>query len=70
MKNDEMIILRANILGGMDAYIRDVIGDDYITERWNTFSVPDGADEEELTEIAENGAEFARICAYFGKLID
>lgn len=66
MKNDEMIILRANILGGMNAYIRDVIGDDDITERWDMFGVPDGADEEEIMEIAEDESEWIRICAYFG----
>ena len=70
MTKEEMIILRMNILGGMDAYIRNAIGDDYITERWNAFGVPDGADEEELTEIAENSNEWARVCAYFGELID
>lgn len=69
MKNDEMIILRANILGGFDAYIRDVIGDDDITDRWDMFGVPDGADEEEIMEIAEDEHEWARICGYFGTIV-
>lgn len=69
MTREEIVILRMNILGGMDAYIRNVIGNDYITERWNIYGVPDGADEEELTEIAEDGGEWARICAYFGGLV-
>lgn len=69
MKNDEMIILRTNILGGMDAYIRDVIGDDDITEKWDAYGVPDGADEEEVMEIAEDDAEWARICGVFGSIV-
>lgn len=69
MKNDEMIILRANILGGMDAYIRDVIGDDDITEKWDAYGVPDGAEEEEIMEIAEDESEWARICQFFGGLL-
>lgn len=66
---DEMMIIRMNMLGGMDAYIRNIIGDDDITDRWDMFGVPDGADEEEIMEIAEDEHEWARICAYFGGIV-
>lgn len=66
---DEMIIIRMNMLGGMDAYIRNVIGDDDITDRWDMFGVPDGADEVDVMEIAEDEHEWARICSYFGTIV-
>lgn len=69
MTKEEMIILRMNMLGGMDAYIRDVIGDDYTTAKWDMCGVPDGADEEELTAIAEDSVEWCRICALFGNIM-
>ena len=67
--NDEMMIIRCNILGEMDAYIRNVVGDDDITERWDMFGVPDGADEVDIMEIAEDDHEWARICSYFGTIV-
>lgn len=66
---DEMMIIRCNMLGGMNAYIRNVIGDDDITDRWDMFGVPDGADEVDVMEIAEDDHEWARICAYFGTIV-
>ena len=69
MTREEMIILRMNMLGGMDAYIREVIGDDCTTAKWDMCGVPDGADEEEIMEIAEDEHEWARICTYFGSIV-
>lgn len=66
---DEKIIIRMNMLGGMDAYIRNIIGDDEITDRWDMFGVPDGADEPMVMEIAEDDHEWARICSYFGTIV-
>ena len=53
MTDNEIRVLKANILGGMDIYIREGLGDDSITEWWNTYGVPDGATEEDLMECAE-----------------
>lgn len=69
MNKDEMMILRCNMLGGMDTYVREIIGDDDITERWDMFGVPDGADKVDVMEIAEDEHEWARICAYFGNIV-
>lgn len=55
MTDNEVRVLKANILGGMDTYIREVVGDDEITDVWNSYGVADEADEEELIEEAENG---------------
>jgi len=53
MSENEIRVLKANIIGGMDTYIREVIGDDEITEWWNTYGVPDEATEEDLMECAK-----------------
>ena len=69
MTKNEVQVLRANILGGMDAYIRAVVDDeDYLME-WLEMGVPDDADEDTLMEIAGDEEEFNRISAYFGSLI-
>ena len=70
MNSNEVMTLRMNILGGFDNYIRNVIGDDDITDAWNIEGIPDGADEIDFMEIAENDAEWARICSVFGGLIN
>lgn len=67
MNNDT--ILKANILGGMNSYILDVVGDEDIFEVWWTLGIPDECDEETLISIAEDNKEFSRICALFGNLI-
>lgn len=62
-------LLRANILGGMNSYILDVVGDDDITEVWFAYGVPDECTEDFLMELAENEKEFVDICKLFSKLI-
>lgn len=69
MTKNEIQVLRANLLGGMDAYVREHLDDeDYLME-WLEMGVPDGADEEELMEIAEDEKEFNRITRVFSDLI-
>lgn len=63
------VVLRANILGGMNEYILECIGDENIHMTWLTGGIPDGADEDELMEIAEDKAEFERIAYLFGNLV-
>ena len=69
MKN-EIIVLKANLLGGMNDYILNEIGDEEIFDTWFALGVPDGADEDELISIAQDDAEFRRICGVFGSLIE
>jgi hypothetical protein len=64
----ERIVLKANILGGMNSYILG-LGDEDILEPWLMCGVPDGCTEEELMEIAEDDDEFRRIAKEFAKLI-
>ena len=53
MTDNEIRVLKANILGGMDTYIREVVGDDDVTEWWNIWGVPDEATETDLMNCAE-----------------
>ena len=69
MTKNEIQVLRANLLGGMDAYVREVVDDEDYFMGWLELGVPDGAYEEELMEIAGDEEEFIRISEYFGALI-
>lgn len=63
-------LLRANILGGMDSYILNVVGDEDIYDIWWAEGIPDECDEDTLMSIAEDESEFQRICYLFGNLIN
>jgi len=69
MTKNEIQVLRANLLGGMDAYVREHLDDENYLMAWLELGIPDGADEEELMEIAEDEADFNRICGVFADII-
>lgn len=68
MNNYEMSILKQNILGGMDSYIRE-LGDEDIWEVWIANGVPDEATEDDLRFIAEDDELWRDTCGLFGQLI-
>ena len=50
-----MIKARVEMLKQMDNYVRNIIGDDSVcVDLWFAEGVPDGADEIDLIEIAED----------------
>lgn len=51
--HEEFVKIRMDILRDMDAYIK-AIGDEIITERWQTSGLEDGWDEDILKEYAED----------------
>jgi len=69
MTKNEIQVLRANLLGGMDAYVREHLDDEDYFMEWLEMGVPDGVDEDTLMEIARDEEEFNRIARYFGRLI-
>lgn len=69
MIKNEIQVLRANLLGGMDAYVRERLDDEDYLMMWLELGVPDGADEEELMEIAGDEEDFNRITRIFSDLI-
>jgi hypothetical protein len=62
------IVLRMNILGGMNEFVAD-IGDEDILENWITYGVPDSATEDDLKEIAEDDECFADVCMCFANIV-
>ena len=68
MSKAELITLRANILGGMDSYVREVVDKEDVLDYWLMEGVPDEASEEMLMEIAEDRDEFIRISKVFGNI--
>lgn len=66
---DENLILKMNILGGMDSYARENFNE-YVFDEWLVYGVPDGCDEDTLREIAEDDALFREICDEFGRLLN
>ena len=65
---NEKQILLANILGGLNNYIRDIIGDEDIYYAWICY-FPDECTEDELMEIAEDEALCADLIKMAGILI-
>ena len=68
-REEEATLLRANLLGGMDSYIREVVGDEDILEYWLEEGIPDNCAQCELMEIAEDDSEFRRIVVVFNKCL-
>lgn len=67
MTRNELEVLRANIVGGMTEYVRNMNDEDaYMT--W-IYIVPDECDEDDLMSIAEDDESFNDVCILFGKLI-
>jgi hypothetical protein len=69
MTKTEFLTLRANLLGGMDDYIRNVINLEGTVTCWDMGGVPAGATEDKLMRIAANDEEWSRICYLFGNLV-
>lgn len=67
----EKTILRVNLLGGMNYYIRNVIDNPHTTAMWNTEGVGQSEDltEEDLIVIADSDRDWTRACYIFGNLV-
>lgn len=70
MTKNELYVLRANLLGGMDAYVREHISDENYFMEWLELGVPDDASEDTLIEIAGDEKEFNRIVTEFASLLN
>lgn len=64
---DEMLILKQNILGGMNEYIIE-LGDEEVWEWWITV-FPDEVTEDDLIFIAEDELLWVEVCTLFGKIV-
>lgn len=61
----EMTMLRANLMGGMNAYILDG-GDEDVIEMWLTV-FPDGCDEDTLMEMAQDEEIWLSVVQCFAR---
>lgn len=67
MNNYEMSILKQNILGGMNAYVRD-LGDEEAWDLWITI-MPDEVTEDGLEYIANDQELWTDACVLFGEIV-
>lgn len=64
---DEMLMLKMNLLGGMNAYVRD-LGDEEAWDLWITI-VPDEVTEDGLEYIANDQELWTDACVLFGEIV-
>jgi len=69
MNENEIKVLKMNLLGGMHNYMMHVVQDEELQEEWLAMGVPDEPSEEYLEFIAENPREFAEVAYSFGNLL-
>lgn len=71
MMKNEFLTLRANMLGGMDDYIHNVIDNPHTTAMWKTEGIGRSEDltEDDLIAIADSDKDWTRACYIFGNLI-
>ena len=69
MNENELKVLKMNLLGGMHDFMMNGVQDEDIQNIWLALGVPDEPSEENLESIAEDSNEFAEIVHLFGKLV-
>lgn len=65
----DILILKANILGGMNEYIFEIVNDEDDLNYWEIYGIPDGCTEEMLMELAGDNDCFRDITNTFLTLI-
>ena len=69
MNENEIKVLKMNLLGGMHNYMMNVVQDEDLQNEWLAMGVPDEPSEEDLESIAKNATDFAEIAYLFGSLL-
>lgn len=69
MNENEIKVLKMNLLGGMHSFVINCINDENLQDEWLTLGVPDEPSEKDLEFIAEDPQEFAEVTHLFGKLV-
>lgn len=70
MNKLEILAIRGTILREMDIYVRDIIGDEDVTEYWLMVGLPDGYTNDDLFEITQDENLFNYICDKFAWIIN
>lgn len=69
MTENEIKVLKMNLLGGMHSFMMSGVQDEVLQDVWLTYGIPDEPTEEDLESIAENYEEFTEIARLFGLLV-
>ena len=69
MNENEIKVLRMNLLGGMHDYVMNVVQDEGLQKVWLTDGVPDEPTEEDLEFIAKADTLFAHTAYQFGHIV-
>jgi len=69
MTENEIKVLKMNLLGGMHNYMMHVVQDEDLQEEWLIDGITDEPSEEDLEFIAEDPLEFVRVARVFGNLV-
>lgn len=71
MMKTDFLVLRANLLGGMDDYIHNVIDNPHTTAIWKTegIGLSEIPTEDDLMAIADSDKDWTRACYIFGNLV-
>lgn len=69
MNENEIKVLKMNLLGGMHNYIMHVVQDEELQDVWLTDGVPNEPTEEDLEFIAEDDELFAHTVYQFGHIV-
>lgn len=69
MTENEIKVLKMNLLGGMHNYMMHVVQDEELQDAWLTNGVPDEPSEEDLEFMAEDDELFAHAVYQFGQIV-
>jgi hypothetical protein len=69
MNENEIKVLKMNLLGGMHSFMMNGVQDEDLQDEWLTLGVPDEPDEDILESIAEDYEEFSEIVRLFGLFV-
>lgn len=64
---EDLVLSRANLIGGMNGYIEDLDDEDIYFE-W-LYAYPDGTTEDDLMEMAEDDKYFSYLVTVFERCV-
>lgn len=69
MTENEIKVLKMNLLGGMHSFMISGVQDEVLQDVWLTYGIPDEPTEEDLESIAEDYEVFSEIVRLFGLFV-
>lgn len=69
VERNELVTIRTQLAKDMDKYIRTRVNDENVFELWLMCGVPDGADEQDFIDIAEDNELWLDTVKTFAKCV-